>query len=367
MMGPEGFEQAERPGIIPRIIQDIFNQIQQAQLRYQFLIKCSYIEIYKEQIRDLLAPEHTNLHIRESSDRGIFIENVREIFCQTESQFYMILTVGNGNRAIASTIQNERSSRSHSVFTINVERIDEVKTMKQRSVFYLVDLAGSEKLSITGAEGRQLEEAKKINLSLSALGNVIMALTDSKSTHIPYRNSKLTRLIQESFGGNSKTSLITCMSTSSTCVSETSSTLKFGMFARHVKNTVRVNIELSPSEYKLLLSRSEKETAHLKLQLSLLANELKSLKKKRGEEVPQSLSILADTNNTLPPASNNPLGLTFSSNSGLPSSPTPVDEEVVMPSSFPPSPSLLIGGGGGGGGTDKGGEIYFSVSDVLFV
>src|SRR5271169_255590 len=145
---------------------------------------------------------------------------------------------------------NAESSRSHSIFLITINQRNTDSGAAKTGNLYLVDLAGSEKVGKTGASGQTLEEAKKINKSLSALGMVINALTDGRSSHIPYRDSKLTRILQESLGGNSRTTLIINCSPSSYNDIETLGTLKFGMRAKSIKNKAKINAELSPTELK---------------------------------------------------------------------------------------------------------------------
>lgn len=152
---------------------------------------------------------------------------------------------------------NAESSRSHSIFVLTISQKN-IETGSIRSgQLFLVDLAGSEKVGKTGATGQTLEEAKKINKSLSALGNVINSLTDGTSRHIPYRDSKLTRILQESLGGNSRTTLIINCSPSSFNDAETLSTLRFGVRAKTIKNKARMNVELSPAELKALLKEAK--------------------------------------------------------------------------------------------------------------
>ena len=154
---------------------------------------------------------------------------------------------------------NERSSRSHMLFILSISQNNIVDLTAKTGKLYLVDLAGSERISKTGAEGKVLDEAKKINTSLSALGKVINALTDGKSTHIPYRDSKLTRVLQESLGGNSKTALIVTCSPHLSNISETISTLRFGISAKKIKNTPKINKELTVAELQALLGKTERE------------------------------------------------------------------------------------------------------------
>lgn len=169
---------------------------------------------------------------------------------------------------------NEHSSRSHSVFLINVKQENLENQKKLSGKLYLVDLAGSEKVSKTGAEGTVLDEAKNINKSLSALGNVISALADGNKSHIPYRDSKLTRILQESLGGNARTTIVICCSPASFNEAETKSTLEFGRRAKTVKNVVCVNEELTAEEWKRRYEREKEKNARLKGKVEKLEAEL---------------------------------------------------------------------------------------------
>lgn len=155
------------------------------------------------------------------------------------------MTMGNDNRSIGVTDMNAQSSRSHSCFIMTIHQLNNTNFTSKTGKLFLVDLAGSEKISKTGARGQTLEEAKMINKSLTTLGQVINALTDGKSQHIPYRESKLTRILQDSLGGNSKTCLIVTCSPAKYNELETISTLKFGKRAKQIKNKPKINKEMS--------------------------------------------------------------------------------------------------------------------------
>eukprot|EP00116_Pleurobrachia_bachei_P003707 sb/3463969/ len=219
-------------GLIPRVIDDIFDYIHSQ--NSEFTIKISYYEIYMEKIRDLLDPKKTNLTIHEDKSRTTYIKNVTEKYVETGRQILDLLCEGKRNRAVAVTDMNEHSSRSHSVFQLTLTQSNCVTRQKVSSKLYLVDLAGSEKTSRTNAQGMTLDEAKKINTSLMCLGKVISALADGQS-HVPYRDSKLTRVLQHSLGGNSRTTIVICVSLEDSNESETRSTLSFGTRYERVK------------------------------------------------------------------------------------------------------------------------------------
>ncbi|BGP16792.1 hypothetical protein JCM10213v2_004796 [Rhodosporidiobolus nylandii] len=271
--GPD-IDDPEMKGIIPRITEHIFAAIMASPPNLEYLVKVSYMEIYMERIRDLLAPENDNLPVHEDKQRGVYVKNLSEYYVSNSAEVYEIMRQGGNSRAVSSTQMNAESSRSHSIFVITVQaRNTETGTQKTGSLF-LVDLAGSEKIGKTGATGQTLEEAKKINKSLSALGMVINALTDGKSSHIPYRDSKLTRILQESLGGNSRTTLIIACSPSPYNETETLSTLRFGMRAKSIKNKARVNAELSPAELKALLKKAQRDYANAGTYIGLLEQEV---------------------------------------------------------------------------------------------
>jgi hypothetical protein len=266
MQGPHLSDPALK-GVIPRALDHLFQYISRSAEDMEFVVKVSLIEIYMERIRDLFDPNKTDLKIREDKSKGIWIENVSEICVGSPQESMDLLRFGQSNRSTAATLMNAESSRSHSIFIVSLIQKSESDT--KESKLYLVDLAGSEKVRKTGAEGQVLEEAKMINKSLSALGNVINALTDPKTGHIPYRDSKLTRILQESLGGNSKTCLIINCSPSLANEDETVSTLRFGQRAKFITNKAQVNMERSPAELQAALSAAEKEIETLKEKMRL--------------------------------------------------------------------------------------------------
>lgn len=235
------------------MVRTVFNRIDTASDAVEFSVKVSMIEIYMEKIRDLLEPSKDNLKIHEEKGKGVYMSDLTEQYISQEREVYDIMKLGNSNRSIASTLMNAESSRSHSIFILTVQQNNSEDLSQKTGRLYLVDLAGSEKISKTGAAGTILEEAKMINKSLTTLGMVINALTDKKSTHIPYRDSKLTRILSESLGGNSKTCLVITCSPHPYNDQETLSTMRFGSRARSIKNKAKVNREYTVPELKKLL------------------------------------------------------------------------------------------------------------------
>ncbi|KAG4304181.1 hypothetical protein PORY_002362 [Pneumocystis oryctolagi] len=273
MMGPD-IEDEELKGVIPRIATQIFKSIMESLNNVEYTVKVSYMEIYMERIKDLLCPQNDHLPIHEEKSRGVYVKGLREVYVSSLAEIYQIIKKGNQVRVAAATNVNAESSRSHSIFCIIVTQKNlETGNIKSGQLF-LVDLAGSEKVAKTGASGQTLEEAKKINKSLSTLGLVINSLTDGKSTHIPYRDSKLTRILQESLGGNSRTTLIINCSLSLNDESETISSIRFGMRAKKIKNKARINQELSSNELKHLLKKAKARIVAYSEYIVALENEL---------------------------------------------------------------------------------------------
>ncbi|KII88481.1 hypothetical protein PLICRDRAFT_41639 [Plicaturopsis crispa FD-325 SS-3] len=273
MMGAD-IDNDDLKGIIPRITEQIFQSIIESDAHLEYVVKVSYMEIYLERIRDLLAPQNDNLQVHEEKSKGVYVKNLSDYYVSSAREVYEIMRQGGASRVVTSTNMNAESSRSHSIFLITIQQRNTETGAQKTGNLYLVDLAGSEKVGKTGASGQTLEEAKKINKSLSALGMVINALTDTKAKHIPYRDSKLTRILQESLGGNSRTTLIINCSPSSYNESETLSTLRFGIRAKSIKNTARVNAELSPLELKGLLQKVQAKNSSYEKYIAALEAEL---------------------------------------------------------------------------------------------
>jgi len=231
-------------GICPRAVDTLFDSIENADPDIEFTLKLSFVEIYCEKIRDLLEPDNNNLKIKELPSGELALANVTELYVTDEDGIFTAMQQGKANRATAPTLMNAESSRSHSLLMLTVSQKHTQTMHLVRARLVIGDLAGSERIKKTRVTQMRLEEAKKINQSLTTRGMVINALTDG-SSHVPYRNSKLTRVLQESLGGNSRTALIICCSPESEHASETVSTLRFGERASRIRNKIVRNEELS--------------------------------------------------------------------------------------------------------------------------
>ncbi|CAJ1073379.1 kinesin-like protein KIF15-B [Xyrichtys novacula] len=252
MLGPSELDNFtdELRGVIPRSFEYLFflinREAERSAKSKSFLCKCSFIEIYNEQIYDLLDSASASLFLRENIKKGVFVEGAVEKFVNSAAEAYQVLSMGWRNRRVASTSMNRESSRSHAVFTMTLESkesINEVVNIRM-SQLNLVDLAGSERQKDTHTEGSRLKEASSINRSLMCLGQVIMALVDvsnGKNRHICYRDSKLTFLLKDSLGGNAKTCIIANVHPGSKCFGETLSTLQFAQRAKLIKNKAIIN------------------------------------------------------------------------------------------------------------------------------
>lgn len=289
-------------GLIPRIFEYIFSIIGKTKTEgptIEYMLKCSYLEIYQEQIVDLLDPQSENLHIREDIKKGVYVEGLIEDTVDSCEDLMDALKRGGVNRHVGSTAMNKESSRSHSVFTLTIES----KSTKEGIVnilssrFHIIDLAGSERQKMTDTAGERLKEAGKINKSLSALGNVINSLVDisqGKSRYVHYRDSKLTFLLKDSIGGNSKTVIIANISGSAASAGETLSTLNFAKRAKLIKNKAIINEDTTGTVLLLQqeIKRLKAENAELKTKKLITETATKQSTNTTKGETKSQLEIL---------------------------------------------------------------------------
>ncbi|KAG4382435.1 hypothetical protein GLYMA_14G085200v4 [Glycine max] len=287
-----GFKDGCQEGIIPQVMSSLFNKIETLKHQNEFQLHVSFIEILKEEVRDLLDPSSMNkpetanghagkvtipgkppIQIRESSNGVITLAGSTEVSVTTLKEMAACLEQGSLSRATGSTNMNNQSSRSHAIFTITLEQMRKLNSHGEISLndtmneeylcakLHLVDLAGSERAKRTGSDGLRFKEGVHINKGLLALGNVISALGDEKKrkegVHVPYRDSKLTRLLQDSLGGNSRTVMIACISPADINAEETLNTLKYANRARNIQNKPVVNRD--PMSNEMLKMRQQLE------------------------------------------------------------------------------------------------------------
>uniref|UniRef100_I1P462 Kinesin motor domain-containing protein n=1 Tax=Oryza glaberrima TaxID=4538 RepID=I1P462_ORYGL len=330
-MGTNYTGEANCGGIIPQVMETIFKKADALKDGTEFLIRVSFIEIFKEEVFDLLdashaalrldsgsvakatAPARVPIQIRETGNGGITLAGVTEAEVKTKEEMASFLARGSSSRATGSTNMNSQSSRSHAIFTISM---DQKKTSSASdklsnddydilsSKFHLVDLAGSERAKRTGADGLRLKEGIHINRGLLALGNVISALGDEKKrkegAFVPYRDSKLTRLLQDSLGGNSKTAMIACISPADSNAEETINTLKYANRARNIQNkavvwsfSLKINRDPVTAEMQKLRSQLEQ------LQTELLFSRSGSAALEELQLLQQKVSLLELKNSEL--------------------------------------------------------------------
>ena len=256
-------------GIVPRATFHIFDIINEGKQKgTKYTIKVSYIEIYNESINDILSiPPAQNLKLREFPNQGMCVIGMQEALANSPEAVFEVISAGTANKIVCSTGQNARSSRSHTVFILTCEQVM-LDGSTKHSKINLVDLAGSEKLSKTGAQGQALKEAQKINLSLTTLGRCIKALTGKAGEHIPFRESKLTLILKESLGGNSKTTLIVTGSMRRVHQEETIGTLQFAERAKMVKTAAKSNIKRSVEELEMMVEQMKEEITRLHKQMT---------------------------------------------------------------------------------------------------
>ena len=264
-------------GIVSMVVKDLFSQFDSAKYsKYSFALKLSYLEIYNEHTRDLLSSSEENLMIVEDPVKGVIVPSLSEYIINSHEEIVRLIKQGNTRRIMASTKANQFSSRSHAIIQLSIEKRDRAKDVVDAftfSKFCLVDLAGSERAATTENRGLRLFEGANINRSLLALGNCINVLSDpdKKGAFVPYRDSKLTRLLKDSLGGNTKTIMLACISPSHLHYDETVNTLKYASRARNIKRNVRKNqkeVELHVSQYREIIDSLRTEIDSLRNQLA---------------------------------------------------------------------------------------------------
>uniref|UniRef100_A0A8D3CC95 Kinesin family member 21A n=1 Tax=Scophthalmus maximus TaxID=52904 RepID=A0A8D3CC95_SCOMX len=308
----------DEPGIIPRAVNHLFRGIEERRQAAteqgkpvpEFKINAQFLELYNEEVLDLFdttrdieaRKQRSNIKIHEDANGGIYTVGVTTRTVTSAAEMIQCLKLGALSRTTASTQMNVQSSRSHAIFTIHLCQvrvcspdnnvcINEFETLTAK--FHFVDLAGSERLKRTGATGDRAKEGISINCGLLALGNVISALGDrsKRSTHVPYRDSKLTRLLQDSLGGNSQTVMIACISPSDRDFMETLNTLKYANRARNIKNKVTVNQDRASQQISAL------RTEIARLQMEVM--EYKTGKRMVGEDGMEGINDLVHENSML--------------------------------------------------------------------
>uniref|UniRef100_A0A8C1JTQ2 Kinesin family member 21A n=1 Tax=Cyprinus carpio TaxID=7962 RepID=A0A8C1JTQ2_CYPCA len=332
-----GFDMAipdEELGIIPRAVSHLYKGIEQRRQAAadqgrpvpEFKISAQFLELYNEEVLDLfdttrdmeMRKQKSHVKIHEDASGSIYTVGLTTRTVSSETEMMQCLKLGALSRTTASTQMNVQSSRSHAIFTIHIcqvrvcapqdgetdnrlanssSEVEEFETLTAK--FHFVDLAGSERLKRTGATGDRAKEGISINCGLLALGNVISALGDrsKRSTHVPYRDSKLTRLLQDSLGGNSRTVMIACTSPSDQDFMETLNTLKYANRARNIKNKVVVNQDKASQQISAL------RTEIARLQVELM--EYRTGKRMVGEDGLESISDMFHENSMLQIENNN--------------------------------------------------------------
>ncbi|KAL7440056.1 hypothetical protein ACHAXM_008356 [Skeletonema potamos] len=307
----------EKSGMIHRLIKDVFQQMKESPPSIEYIVRCSFVEIYLEKILDLLNPANRSIQILEegrsgsmmgsfssssdgnsssssssktNNEGGVRIDGASEACCFDESDVISLLIRGNACRTVSSTKMNTDSSRSHAIFMMNIEQKDNITGISKMSRLQLIDMAGSElggkdQAAVLGTKGSAIhQEARMINKSLSSLNAVVRAVVDEQqqtttrgadaaggsSIKAPYSQSKLTRLLRDAFGGNCRTSIILTASPASYSIAESIRTMKFGQLCRSVKNFVKPSVEMSPADYRKLLNDTQKK----QVDLTNLVNEL---------------------------------------------------------------------------------------------
>ncbi|KAJ1676958.1 tubulin-dependent ATPase kip3, partial [Spiromyces aspiralis] len=268
------------PGIIPLTMQELFERVKEANDEKSTELSLSYLEVYNETIRDLLIPpgqEPRPLALREDNKKGVTVAGLSEHHPKTVDEVMELVMRGNECRTMSPTEANATSSRSHAVLQVHIRmkpRAGGLQSDVTTATLSLIDLAGSERGTVTKNRGERMREGANINRSLLALANCINALCDpKKNRHIPYRDSKLTRLLKFSLGGNCRTVMITCVSPASTYYEETYNTLKYANRAKNIKTTVAkntVSTKVHLAQYQQKIQEQSNEIKRLQRELAEL-------------------------------------------------------------------------------------------------
>ncbi|KAG2393723.1 hypothetical protein C9374_007254 [Naegleria lovaniensis] len=282
------------PGILPLTIIDIFRMMEKRKHEKTYRVTVSFLEVYNENIHDLLVPQNgkaVNHEIREDKTKGIVVSGLSEHECHNADHALELIQRGISNRTQFGTAANAQSSRSHAVFQINVQQTDRTANIQADvgvGKLSLIDLAGSERASVTKNRGARLVEGANINKSLLALANCINALGKNKGKgYVPYRNSKLTRLLKDSLGGNCKTVMIANLSPSDLCYDDTYNTLKYANRAKNIKTIVKKNIHnvnFHITKYLKIIDELRIEVQELKIQLQTKEHELSTNSQQQNEQ-----------------------------------------------------------------------------------
>ena len=300
-----------QPGIIPQSIYFCFDSIQHHFTNREFLIRVSYLEVYNEQVKDLLNTEPSLIKIQYDSKLGTVLSGVKEQVVLNSQQVIALLKAGEAHRHVGNTDMNEKSSRAHTILKLIIEskqREDAADTPVRVSVLNLVDLAGSENAKMTNSMGDRAREAKCINQSLLTLSLIIQRLSKEKSStthkqYLPYRDSKLTRLLQSSLSGSARIAIICTVSPTLQCVEESHNTLKFAARAKSIKTSANINEMMDD---KTLLRAYKIEIHSLKARLAAVEcqNITKMLLVAKVSEEESKVSALNDDESWYNPVNN---------------------------------------------------------------
>jgi hypothetical protein len=285
----------ESDGVIPRACYDLFQNIRD-KCDGNAQVECSYMEVYNEEIRDLLSPSNADasqLRIRETLDGQVYVRGLESRKVSTPMDVGKLMEEANGRRVVASTKMNATSSRSHAICVLRIKGVLE-DASKFEAKLTLVDLAGSEKMKKTGASGTRAAEGISINKGLFVLGQVVSALSEQRpkfKRKPPFRDSKLTRLLQDSLGGNSRTIMIACCSPADFNMEETINTLRYATQARNIKNLATANVVQTISQEEA--TKLKRENALLKTRIEELEETIKKLTQDvTEEELERSVSMI---------------------------------------------------------------------------